>query len=97
MEGSGGMGGAEMSETLSTGSQPGPSQVREVDGDVGLAHDSPYDVDADKTEDEDVPLGRQQHERWRQYGIRLGLNHRRPPKPDPLLQVPSVGVGENGG
>jgi len=103
MKGSGGMGGVEMSDTPAAGPEPGPSRVREVDGDVVMAHDGPYGVDADETEDEDVPLERHQHERWR--GQKAVWDHTRsqsqqqlrPPDPDPPLpKVPSPDVGENG-
>ena len=102
MTGSGGMGGIEMSDTLATSSQAGPSRLREVDGDVVMAHGGPYGVDADETEDEDVPLGRQQHERWRgqeavwDQARSQAQKQLRLPDPDPPLQVPSMGVGENG-
>ena len=65
MKGSGGMGGVEMPETPSAGPEAGPSRVREVDDDVVMALDGPYGVDTDETEDEDVPIGRQQDGRLR--------------------------------
>ena len=49
--------------------------MREVDDDVVMALDDPYGVDADETEDEDVPLGRQQHGRWKRQDA--GWHHTR--------------------
>ena len=103
VKGSGGMGGVEMSGTPAAGLEAGPSRAREVDDDAVMGLDGPYGVDADETEDEDVPLGRPQHGRWREQGAAWhqtrsqAQKQLRPPDPDPPLpKVPSPDVGENG-
>jgi hypothetical protein len=103
MKGSGGMGGVEMSEAPAAGLAAGPSRVRGVDDDVVMVRDGPYGADVDETEDEDVPPGRQQHERWRGQEVvwdqtqSQAQKQLRPPDPDrPLPKVPSPDVEENG-